>query len=100
MKVCQMKVPLIIAAALALGLETAAEPTQTGGRPDVVATDGLSVWIFELKKDEPAEEGLKQIHERGYAEPYRARGLPIYAIGLSFDSATREFVEGKVERIQ
>ena len=26
-------------------------------------------------------------------------GLPIYAFGLSFDSETRQFVEGKVERI-
>ena len=83
----------------ALGLETAAEPTQTGGRPDVVATDGESIWIFELKKDEPADEGLKQIHERGYAEPYKSRGLPIYAFGLSFNSETRQFVDGKVERI-
>ena len=83
----------------ALGLETAAEPTQTGGRPDVVATDGESIWIFELKKDEPADEGLKQIHERGYAEPYTSRGLPIYAFGLSFDSETRQFVEGKVEKL-
>ena len=82
----------------ALGLETTAEATQTGGRPDVVATDGQSIWIFELKKDQSADEGLKQIREKGYAEPYRARGLPIYAIGLSFDSKTRQFVDGKVEK--
>ena len=65
-----------------------------------MATDGQSVWIFELKKDKPADEGLRQIREKGYAEPYRARGLPIYAFGLSFDSATRQFVEGKVEKVQ
>ncbi len=64
-----------------------------------MATDGLSIWIFELKQDKPADEGLKQIRERGYAEPYRARGLPIYAIGLGFDSKTRQFVEGKVEKV-
>ena len=36
----------------------------------------------------------------GLCRAYRARGLPIYAFGLSFDSATRQFVEGKVEKVQ
>ena len=52
-----------------------------------------------MKSNHTADEGLKQIHERGYAEPYKSRGLPIYAFGLSFDSQTRQFVDGKVEKI-
>ena len=43
--------------------------------------------------------GQKQIHERGYAEPCKSRGLLIYAFGLNFDSQTRQFVDGKVEKI-
>ena len=75
------------------------EAVQTQGRSDLIAEHPCGIYIFELKKDEPADEGLKQIHERGYAEPYKSRGLPIYAFGLSFDSQTRQFVDGKVEKI-
>ncbi len=67
---------------------------------DRVAEHPCGIYIFELKVDKPADEELKQIRERGYAEPFKARGLPIYAFGLSFDSATRQFVDGKVEKIQ
>ena len=74
------------------------EVAQTQGRSDLVAEHPCGIYIFELKVDESADEGLKQIREKGYAEPYRARGLPIYAFGLSFDSATRQFVDGKVEK--
>ena len=75
------------------------EVVQTLGRSDLIAEHPCGIYIFELKKDEAADEVLKQIHERGYAEPYKSRGLPIYAFGLSFDSQTRQFVDGKVERI-
>ena len=35
----------------------------------------------------------------GQIDVDKTRGLPIYAFGLSFDSETRQFVEGKVEKI-
>ena len=76
------------------------EAVQTQGRSDLVAEHPCGIYIFELKVDESADEGLKQIREKGYAEPFKARGLPIYAFGLSFGSATRQFVEGKVEKFQ
>ena len=76
------------------------EVAQAQGRSDLIAEHPCGIYIFELKVDESADEGLNQIREKGYAEPYRARGLPIYAFGLSFDSATRQFVGGKVEKIQ
>ena len=75
------------------------EVVQTLGRSDLIAEHPCGIYIFELKIDQSADEGLKQIHERGYAEPYKSRGLPIYAFGLSFDSQTRQFVDGKVEKI-
>ena len=75
------------------------EVVQTQGRSDLIAEHPCGIYIFELKIDQSADEGLKQIHERGYAEPYKSRGLPIYAFGLSFDSETRQFVDGKVEKI-
>ena len=40
-----------------------------------------------------ADEAFKQIREKGYAEPYRADGRPVWLIGLSFDSKTRHLVD-------
>ncbi len=76
------------------------EVTQTAGRGDLVATHPCGVYIFELKVDATAADALAQIREKDYAEPYRARGLPIIAIGLAFDSKTRQLVDAAVERIQ
>ena len=76
------------------------EVTQTAGRGDLVATHPCGVYIFELKVDATAADALAQIREKGYAEPYRARGLPIIAIGLAFDSKTRQLIDAAEERIQ
>ena len=56
-------------------------------------------WIFELKVGEPAEEALAQIRRKGYAEPYLASGRPVWAVGLSFDRATRRLVSRAAERL-
>ena len=76
------------------------EAAQTQGRGDLVATHPCGVYIFELKVDDTAADALAQIRERRYAEPYRAQGLPIVAIGLAFDSKTRQLVDAAAERIQ
>ena len=76
------------------------EVTQTAGRGDLVATHPCGIYIFELKVDATAADALAQIREKGYAEPYRARGLPIIAIGLAFDSKTRQLIDAAEERIQ
>ena len=65
---------------------------QSNGRADVVAKHKRGVFIFELKVDEPVDEAFAQIREKGYAEPYRADGRPIWLVGLSFDSKTRRLV--------
>ena len=46
------------------------------------------------------DEAIATCREKGYAEPYRARGLPIIAIGLAFDSKTRQLIDAAEERIQ
>ena len=84
----------------ALGLECRAEDVQAVGRADVVASDGRTLWIFELKVDATAAQALAQIREKDYAAPYRAQGLPVYAIGLAFDSKTRMLVDADCEKLQ
>ena len=75
------------------------EAAQTQGRGDLVATHPCGVYIFELKVDATAADALAQIREKRYADPYRAQGLPIVAIGLAFDSKTRQLVAA-AEKIQ
>ena len=75
------------------------EVTQTAGRSDLIAEHPSGIWIFELKVDESAEAALAQIREKDYAAPYRARNLPIWAIGLNFDSKTRQLTGAVHERL-
>ena len=75
------------------------EVTQTVGRSDLVAEHPSGIWIFELKVDESAEAALRQIYEKDYAAPYRARNLPVWAIGLNFDSKTRNLTDATYERL-
>ena len=75
------------------------EVTQTSGRSDLIAEHPSGIWIFELKVDESAEGALAQIKEKDYAAPYRARNLPIWAIGLNFDSKTRGLTDAVRERL-
>ncbi len=75
------------------GFEYRAEDVQSNGRADIVAKHERGVFIFELKVDEPVDKAFAQIRAKGYAEPYRAGGAPIWLVGLSFDSKTRRLVD-------
>ena len=59
----------------------------------MIAEHPCGVFIFELKVDEPASAALAQVMAKGYDAPYRAKNLPIYAVGLGFDSKTRHLVD-------
>ena len=74
------------------------EDRQANGQADIVADSPAGVFIFELKVNESADEALRQVREKHYDAPYHGRGLPIWTIGLNFDSNTRQLVEAKVER--
>ena len=75
------------------GFDFKMEDVQSNGRADVVAKHPAMVCIFELKVDEPVDKAFAQIREKKYAEPYLADGRPIWLIGLSFDSKTRNLVD-------
>ena len=80
-------------------LRVIAEDTQAQGRADLVVESAERVFIFELKVDKTAAEAIAQIRERGYAEPYRALGKPIYLIGLNFKSASHSLDDAAVETL-
>ena len=75
------------------GVEVVSEDRQSNGRADIVAKHPAIVCVFELKVDEPVDAAFAQIRDKGYAEPYRADGRPVWLVGLSFDSTTRRLVD-------
>ena len=75
------------------------EDVQSQGRADMVVKARRAIYIIELKRDETAAAALAQIHEKDYAVSYRARNLPIWAIGLNFDSKTRQLTDAVHERL-
>ena len=83
----------------ACSFRVTAEDRQAQGRADIVVESDERVFIFELKVDKSAAEAIAQIKERGYADPYKALGKPIYLIGLNFKSATHSLDDAVVESL-
>ena len=83
----------------ARGLAVTCEDTQAGGRADLVVEHPRGIFIFELKRDESAETALDQIKQRNYAAPYLGKALPVWGLGLNFDSAKRQLDGYLVERL-
>jgi hypothetical protein len=81
-------------------LPVQAEVRTRRGRIDVVAALDEGVHLFEFKLGETgdAQEALAQIKERGYADPYRAAGKPLYLIGAVFGAAEGGIVDWTVEQ--
>ena len=67
---------------------TYVEKETSQGRIDSVLECPDYVYIFEFKLNSTAEAALKQIDEKGYAQPYAADKRKIYKVGISFSSET------------
>lgn len=65
------------------------EKAYSRGRVDCILETREYVYIFEFKLDGTADEALKQIEERGYAQPYLADPRSVKRIGVVFSSVTR-----------
>ncbi len=90
------------------GFDVTSEEQQAVGRADIVAKHILGIFVIELKVDESAEAALAQINEKGYCLPYlnsqtsilnsqfsivNSRKIPVFAVGINFDSKTKN-IEG------
>ena len=54
------------------------------------------IYIFEFKLDGTASEALKQIDDKGYAEPYAADSRKLFKIGVGFSSEKKNINEWSV----
>ena len=80
-----------------MGFFTEVERTTSRGRMDIVMKTKDYIYVMELKLDGTADEALKQIDDKGYAEPFKSDGRQIYKIGVNFSSETRGIEEWKIE---
>jgi hypothetical protein len=53
------------------------------------------IYVMELKYDQTAEEALRQIDRKGYADKYRLDGRPVTKVGIAFSSKERNIIEWK-----
>ena len=77
-----------------------AEDTSSHGRVDMTVRFNRHVYLLEFKVVESAPErtAMAQLVERRYADKYRARGEPIFLIGVEFSREARNLVSFEVKR--
>jgi Predicted AAA-ATPase/PD-(D/E)XK nuclease superfamily len=80
-----------------LGMFIQSEVHSSRGRADAVVQTDTHVFIFEFKFNESADAALEQIHQNGYANPYRASEKTIIGIGANFSDAKRTIEAWKTE---
>lgn len=80
-----------------MGFYTEVERTIHRGRIDIVIKTSDYIYVMEIKLDGSADEALRQIHEKGYAEPYRKDGRKVFLVGVNFSSVAKGVEEWKVE---
>ena len=75
---------------------TLTEKENSRGRADIIVETNDYVYIFEFKLDGTAAEALKQIEDKGYAEPYAADNRKLFKIGVGFSSEKKNITEWEV----
>ena len=79
-----------------LGQFVNAEQHYSFGRADCVLQTANYVYIFEFKRDKSADEALKQIEDKKYAEPFASYKRKILKIGVNFNSKEKNIDEWKI----
>ncbi len=67
-----------------------------GGRVDVVVFMHDTIYVIELKAGGSAEDALRQIDEKGYADAYKTDGRRIVRVGVSMNKDSRTVEDWKV----
>ena len=81
------------------GFEPVGEDSGSRGRADMALRFNGQVYLFEFKVVDrgPERTALAQLKARGYADKYRALGLPVHLIGVEFSREERNIVAFSVE---
>jgi hypothetical protein len=80
----------------ASGADAISELLTNRGRIDMAVHFPDKVYLLEFKCNQSAAVALEQIRAKGYAERYRSSGRRVIAIGINFDTTTRNIGEWEV----
>ncbi len=72
-----------------VGLYTQVEYHTNRGRIDLVLKTDRYIYVMEFKLDGTADEALRQIEEKGYAEPFAHDGRQVIKVGVNFSSSVK-----------
>lgn len=80
-----------------IGFYVKAEYHTSEGRIDLVLQTDQFIYIMEFKLDGTAEEAIKQINDKHYAQAFNADKRKLYKIGINFSNKTRNIERWIVE---
>lgn len=80
-----------------IGFYVKAEYHTSQGRIDLVLQTDEFIYVMEFKLEGSAEEALRQINEKNYAQPFAADPRKLFKIGINFNSQTRNIERWIVE---
>ena len=72
-----------------LGFYTHAEYHTSKGRIDLTIQTDRYIYVMEFKLDGTAEEALRQIEEKHYAQPFLSDNRQLYKVGVNFSAQAR-----------
>jgi hypothetical protein len=81
-----------------LGVVIDAEVSTNIGRIDAVVKTEHNIYIFEFKLRGSAEDALRQIREKEYAESYRDDGRSVILIGVAFGEKERNITDWLIKQ--
>ncbi len=81
----------------ASGVDARTEVLTCRGRIDLVVEFPEKVFIIEFKCGQDVEAAIRQIREKGYAEPYSADGRNVFLMGVNFSAESRNLEAWHVE---
>lgn len=80
-----------------IGFYVKAEYHTSQGRIDLVLQTDEFIYVMEFKLEGSAEEALRQINEKNYAQPFAADPRKLFKIGINFSNQTRNIERWIVE---
>ena len=80
-----------------IGFYVKAEYHTSQGRIDLVLQTDHYVYIMEFKLEGTAEEALRQINDKHYAQAFASDKRTIFKIGVNFSNETRNIEKWIVE---
>lgn len=80
-----------------IGFYTQAEYHTAEGRIDLTIQTDRFIYIMEFKLEGTAEEAIRQINQKHYAQPFATDQRKIFKIGVNFSKITRNIERWIVE---